>query len=601
MCGFLGVISDKNINISEEQEKNSFLICRGPDEYKCIHGKFSDYFKNDDNNNLIYQFNRLAILDLSDSASQPMVSQKFKTILMFNGEVFNHLELRKDLEKKGIKFETSHSDSEVILNGLSFYGQNFITKLRGQFAIAFYDSKSKQLTLARDRLGQKPLYYKTSNGSIYFSSNLMSIHNKKYDQVDNSALEDYINYGVVPSPKTIFKNIYKLEPAQIITFDLSSDLNILKKDFYWRLENFIDNEEFLENEFFQQYTESIKIRETADVDVATFLSGGIDSSSIVKNMYDRKKIINTYSIGYNDKKYDESTWSTKVAEKYNTNHTQEVINVNNNFEDVIKSISIFDEPYSDPSTYPSYLISQKIGQNFKVAISGDGGDELLGGYSRIGQLTNPNITKSNLSNLLFNIYPGYLGTGNVFLSRSKNLKVAHSSFFSDKKLLKLMNLNDNFVFEDKFWFSDNKNIYKSSLVTEYKFFLSEMMLLKVDKTSMANSLEVRSPFVDHKLIEYMLSHDTKYHSHDDQKSILKQYLRSDFGDQFVNRKKQGFVFNLEKFIYENIDQIFEIIKKNDSCLNLDLKNLTYLKKFRSRMNAIRIWKLLFLEIYFSSL
>lgn len=601
MCGFIGVISDSNLDISKEKEKNSFLVCRGPDEYKCIQGKFSDYFKNDDDNNLVYQFNRLAILDLSERASQPMVSKKFKTMLMFNGEIFNHSELRNDLENEGLKFETSHSDTEVILNGLSVHGKNFIPKLRGQFAIAFYDSKSKELILARDRLGQKPLYYKTSSGRVYFSSNLKSIYSKKHDQTDYSSIEDYINYGVVPSPKTIFKNIYKLEPAQIITFDLSSNLNNLKKEFYWRLENFIGDEKFSENEFFEQYAESIEIRETADVDVATFLSGGIDSSSIVKNMHDRKKIINTYSVGYNDKKYDESIWSSKVAKKYNTNHTHEVVNVNNNFEDVIRSISIFDEPYSDPSTYPSYLISQKIAQKFKVAISGDGGDELLGGYNRIGKLTNPNITRSNFFNLLFNIYPGYLGTGNTFQARSKNLKVAHSSFFSDKKLLKLMNLNDNFLFEDKFWFSNNNNIYKSSLISEYKFFLSEMMLLKVDKTSMASSLEVRSPFVDHKLIEYVLSHDTNYYSHDDQKSILKQYLRTDFDGQFVNRKKQGFVFNLEKFIYENIDQILEIIKQNDSGLNLDLKALNHLKKYKSRMNAIRIWKLLFLEIYFSSL
>ena len=162
MCGFIGVISDSNLDISKEKEKILFWL-RGPDEYKCIQGKFSDYFKNDDDNNLVYQFNRLAILDLSERASQPMVSKKFKTMLMFNGEIFNHSELRNDLENEGLKFETSHSDTEVILNGLSVHGKNFIPKLRGQFAIAFYDSKSKELILARDRLGQA---LKTSVGGF---------------------------------------------------------------------------------------------------------------------------------------------------------------------------------------------------------------------------------------------------------------------------------------------------------------------------------------------------------------------------------------------------------------------------------------------------
>lgn len=601
MCGFLGAFSNTDINISSEQEKNKFLICRGPDEYKIIHGKISDYFQNEDKNNLIYQFNRLSILDLSSKASQPMISKKYKTILMFNGEIYNHLELRKSLEKEGVFFNSSHSDSEVILNGLSVHGKKFINQLRGQFAIAFYDSRKKELILTRDRLGQKPLYYKLIDGSLHFGSNLKSIYDKKHDEVRNSSLEDYLNYGVIPSPNTIFKNIFKIEPAQIITFDFSRKAEIVNKEVYWKLENYLGDDRFSEEEFFEKYTESIEIRESADVEVATFLSGGIDSSSIVKNMHDRGKAINTYSIGYKDRKYDESKWSSKVAENYNTNHIQETIEVSNDFEDIVNSITIFDEPYADPSTYPSYLISQKISEKYKVAISGDGGDELLGGYTRIGKLTNPNLKKSNIVETIYSIYPGYFGTGNQLQVRSKNLKKAHASFFSDKKFLELLKLNDNFIFEDKFFLSENKDVYKSLLITEYKFFLSEMMLLKVDKTSMANSLEVRSPFVDHKLIEYVLSHESSYHNSNQQKQILKKYLSSDYDDEFIYRKKQGFVFNLENYIYENFDEILDVIKENKSGLNLELKTLNKLSKFRSRINAIRIWKILFLEVYFSSL
>ena len=174
MCGFVGLITNKKNNFEYSNVDNSYLICRGPDEYKSIEGKFDDHFKNYDSNKFKFQFNRLSVLDLSLKASQPMISNKYKTILMFNGEIYNHRELRAELQSNNIHFNTSHSDSEVILNGLSTIGASFINKLRGQFAIAFYDSRKRRLTLARDRLGQKPLFYKISKNNITFSSNLKS-------------------------------------------------------------------------------------------------------------------------------------------------------------------------------------------------------------------------------------------------------------------------------------------------------------------------------------------------------------------------------------------------------------------------------------------
>tara|TARA_B000000532_G_C18877109_1_gene411220 strand:+ start:1206 stop:3002 length:1797 start_codon:yes stop_codon:yes gene_type:complete len=597
VCGFVGSISNKVDNFEHNDVNNSYLICRGPDDYKSIDGKFEDYFENYDTNYFKFQFNRLSILDLSSKASQPMISDKYKTILMFNGEIYNHNELRSELQSKDIKFNTSHSDSEVILNGLSTIGISFINRLRGQFAIAFYDSKKRKLTLARDRLGQKPLFYKVSKNNVTFSSNLKSIVTSD-DTTKNSSIEDYINYGVVPSPNTIFNNIYKLEPSQIITFDLGDNYSILNKQIFWKIEEYIGDSEFSSDEFFNIFSEAIKIREEADVEVATFLSGGIDSSSIVKNMADRSKEINTYSIGYKDSTYDESKWSNLVAEKYRTNHNLELLDFKYDFEEILKSIDIFDEPYSDPSTYPSYLIAKNISKKYKVAISGDGGDELLGGYSRIRNLTDPNIMKHSLFNILYNMYPGYLGTGNKFLRKGTDIIQAHSSFFSDKKLLNFLGVSDNRTFENSYLIK-NQNYYKSLLVTDYKFFLSEMMLLKVDRTSMANSLEVRSPFVDHKLIEYVLSHDTNYYSPKFQKSILKNYLSADLNSDFINRSKQGFVFNLEKFIFENKNIIFNFF--SNSKLGIDLKDIKKLSIRSSRINAQRIWKLLFLERYLSSL
>ena len=596
MCGFVGLITNKKNNFEYSNVDNSYLICRGPDDYKSIEGKFDDHFKNYDSNKFKFQFNRLSVLDLSLKASQPMISNKYKTILMFNGEIYNHRELRAELQSNNIHFNTSHSDSEVILNGLSTTGASFINKLRGQFAIAFYDSRKRRLTLARDRLGQKPLFYKISKNNITFSSNLKSIATSD-DTTKNSSIEDYINYGVVPSPNTIFNNIYKLEPSQIITFDLEDNYSILNKEIYWKIEEYIGDNKFSSEEFINYFSEAIEIREEADVEIATFLSGGIDSSSIVKNMADRSKEINTYSIGYQDSTYDESNWSNLVAEKYNTNHNLELLNFNYEFEEILKSIDIFDEPYSDPSTYPSYLIAKNISKKYKVAISGDGGDELLGGYKRISTLTDPTIMKHSFFNILYGLYPGYLGTGNKFLRKGTNTVQARSSFFSDKKLLNFLGVSDNKTFENNY-LVDNQDYYKSLLVTDYKFFLSEMMLLKVDRTSMANSLEVRSPFVDHKLIEYVLSHDTNYYSPKFQKSILKNYLSTDFSSDFINRNKQGFVFNLEKFIFENKDLIFSFFSQ--SKLGININDLKKLSLRSSRINAQRIWKLLFLERYLSS-
>jgi len=596
VCGFVGLITNKKNNFEYSNVDNSYLICRGPDDYKSIEGKFDDHFKNYDSNKFKFQFNRLSVLDLSLKASQPMISNKYKTILMFNGEIYNHRELRAELQSNNIHFNTSHSDSEVILNGLSTTGASFINKLRGQFAIAFYDSRKRRLTLARDRLGQKPLFYKISKNNITFSSNLKSIATSD-DTTKNSSIEDYINYGVVPSPNTIFNNIYKLEPSQIITFDLEDNYSILNKEIYWKIEEYIGDNKFSSEEFINYFSEAIEIREEADVEIATFLSGGIDSSSIVKNMADRSKEINTYSIGYQDSTYDESNWSNLVAEKYNTNHNLELLNFNYEFEEILKSIDIFDEPYSDPSTYPSYLIAKNISKKYKVAISGDGGDELLGGYKRISTLTDPTIRKHSFFNILYGLYPGYLGTGNKFLRKGTNTVQAHSSFFSDKKLLNFLGVSDNKTFENNY-LVDNQDYYKSLLVTDYKFFLSEMMLLKVDRTSMANSLEVRSPFVDHKLIEYVLSHDTNYYSPKFQKSILKNYLSTDFSSDFINRNKQGFVFNLEKFIFENKDLIFSFFSQ--SKLGININDLKKLSLRSSRINAQRIWKLLFLERYLSS-
>jgi len=591
MCGFTGSISIKPIDISLIEEANKVIECRGPDSKCFIEKKYDTY-------NLNFWFNRLSILDLSEEANQPMYSKDFNTMVMFNGEIYNHFELRQDLENQGLKFYTSHSDTETILAGLSYYGIDFVKKLRGQFAIAFFDEKESKLHLIRDRLGQKPLYYYLNNEHIHFGSSLLSLLKiiKEY-KIDENQLYSYLDYGVVSSPFTLFKNIYKLMPSEILTVDLMKNKFAAKKTKYWNVENYIDNKHFDVEEFFNILTESIDLRTTADVPVANFLSGGVDSTSIIKNLVDNQKEVNSFSIYLEDSMYDESEYIKEVVNKYNLNHKSTSISTNISFDEINQSLDSLDEPYSDPSVVPSYILSKHISQFYKVAISGDGGDELLGGYER----TNRSLQKSsfigNLISKTYNIYPPILGTGNKFLSKSSSLEIKYRSFLEDKKLLKLLNVSsDDNSYADGLDYNDIYH-YKKLLVADYKLFLPEMMMFKIDRSSMANSLEVRSPFVDHKLIEFVMSKNTTYVNPNKPKEVLKKYLSVDFSDNFIDRDKQGFVFDVERWVFNNLDYISDKISNGHivSALNDNIINLLSVNK--SRINGQRIWKLFVLEHY----
>ena len=594
MCGFIGKLSFKQISKNELEIPNKRLICRGPDS--CI----SDFYTGEDINYEIF-FNRLTILDLSNKANQPMASKDNNSILMFNGEIFNHGELRKDLEKKRVEFFTNKSDTETLLNGLNYYGVNFIEKLRGQFAIFYLNKKEKRIVLARDRLGQKPLYYKLDKESIIFSSNLISLLELEGSySVNEEEIINYLKYGIVSSPNTLFKGFKKLLPSQII--ELNYENNNFQKDQnkYWDTAEKVDNKKFDKDEFFSLFSESINLRLNADVPVANFLSGGIDSTSIVKNLYDSNQKINTFSVNVSNKKYDESKWSNLVAQKYETNHVSIDLSSEIETTDIENALDSLDEPYSDPSVIPSYLLSSEISKYFKVAISGDGGDELLGGYKRVVNTINSKSNSSIASSYLYNLYPSFLGTGNYFLSRDKNKTIAYRSYLEDQKFLDLLGIKNNSV-ESKIEIPKNENFYKSLLQAEYKFYLPEMMMYKIDRTSMANSLEIRSPFVDHLLIEYVLSHDTDYYDSRSSKKLLKDYLYGDLGTDFIQRPKKGFVFDIENWIYKNNDMIKQNLFNGAVSKMLNIKKLNLLSFNKSRINAQRIWKMFVLENYLSRL
>ena len=595
MCGFIGKISSFSHDIENLDKANEIILCRGPDSTKNISTNVDGY-------DVSLIFNRLSIIDLNENADQPMISDDQNYILMFNGEVYNHQELRKSLEKQ-VKFRTSHSDSEVVLNGLITQGNSFVKKLRGQFSIFFLNKKKNTCYLIKDRLGQKPLYYNLENNSITFGSNLKSLIklNKNYI-LDDENINEYFRYGAVAEDETIFKNYYKVLPSEIIKikWDGGSHGFEITNEKFWELESFIDENNFSTEKFFEILTESIEIRTNADVPVANFLSGGIDSTSIIKNLYDNNKNINSFSVRFKDPKYDESNWSRMVAEKYKTNHKEVFLSSEINENVIHNSLRSLDEPYYDPSVVPSYVLSKEISNYYKVAISGDGGDELLGGYKRTMDSLKSKSHINNIISKLYNLYPPFLGTGNKFLSQSSNINTRYRSYLEDMNLLKLLEITPprgGYEINIKDHYED----YKGLLLSDYGFYLPDMMMFKIDRTSMANSLEIRSPFVDHKLVEYIMSTKSSYIDLNNSKNILKNYLSQDFSNEFINRDKQGFVFDIENWIFQNLNLVNETL--NAGKVNNYIPGNFALKvaKYKSRINSHRIWKLYVLNHYLENL
>lgn len=593
MCGFTGSISFNEIDEVKLEKSNHHSHCRGPDNISNSKGKEDIYYN--------LWFNRLAIVDLSTQANQPMVSQDSNSIIMFNGEIYNSNILREKISKHDYKFQTSHSDTETLFAGLNIYGINFINEIDGQFSFFYMDKKKKKVYLARDRLGQKPLYINTTKENILFASNLRSILDFKNNiDIDKESIDQYLAYGTNFSPRTLFKDIFKIPAAHYLEIDYEGGKFVKKSVEYWNPISFFDNKEFSQVEFEALFEESVAKRMIADVEIANFLSGGIDSTSIVKNLSDLNYKVNTFSVLVGNEKYNEKKYIQEVVNKYKTNHKEIIVDEKISNRVIKEAIKCLDEPYGDPSIVPSYYLGKLISKNFKVAISGDGGDELLGGYYRLKTHLNKKNYLTKLISKFYLIYPAFFGTGSKFKSLNGNDFEAYISFIEDSKFIKLLGISQ---LQDSLRIKmiNKEPLYKSLLALEYKYYLADQMMFKVDRTSMAHSVEVRSPLVDHKLVEYIFSHSFEYFGSKNQKLPLQNYLNNDFSHNFLNRPKQGFVFDYKNWIYKN----FSLIKKEIESSQLDKyissKSLYKLNFFKTRINALRIWKLFVLASYLNEI
>lgn len=509
-------------------------------------------------------FVRLAIRDLSETAMQPMHNNDRNVWVTYNGEIYGEKELKEDLVKKGYVFQTT-SDTEVILNAYLEYGENFIDYVDGMFAMAIYDMRIKKVFLYRDRVGIKPLFYYYDGQTFTYASEMKAIlelHKNICFKRDNSAIYDYFTYRYIPEPKTLYEKIYKLEPAFKLTFDVRN--NSLKKEKYWtlkvnpRLEAKRDREDIcaLTRALIKQ---SVREQLVSDVPVGTFLSGGIDSSIVSAEIYSMTKNVHAFSMGFEIKNYkeqncDETKYAKQLAELYRFPITYGKFN-SIQLHQIKKNIrEWFDEPFADTSCYPTYMISKMAREsNVPVILTGDGGDEVFGGYSRYNAL-NEKMGNRKSWTLLCDLYTKVLKNilskeelEEEFLDAvSLFAKEAYAYPKVDKsEYIKKLGIGmgyDDFWYFRKYDHEELPPITRAQYI-DFKTYLPADILTKVDRVSMQNSIETRVPLLSRKVIEYAFSLSQEERCENGElKGLLKQAYKGVIPAEILYKDKKGFSF-----------------------------------------------------------
>lgn len=564
MCGICGWVShDGSVRLSHQDLKKmtDTLLHRGPDDA----GHFID-------NNIALGHRRLSIIDL-ESGHQPMADERGHVVVL-NGEIYNYIELRDELAKKDYVFK-SDSDTEVLLAAYGAWGKNCVNRFVGMFSFVIWDSNKKELFIARDRLGKKPFYYFNCGGLFAFASEIKSLLTlpqvKKTIDIDPLSISDYLSLGYILSPKTIFSNIKKMPAAHYAIYDIHN--KHLRLNDYWSLEDYFlaakekNNEKMLNDDFLDLLKQSTSIRLRSDVPLGAFLSGGLDSTSVVsvmKNFSDAK--IKTFCIGFHEDSYDESHYARTAAEYLG-------VDIKTAFykkpaaTELSKMIWHFDEPFSDNSFIPTYQLSQLTRKFVTVALSGDGADEILAGYptyladslyKKYSKL--PNILQSILYKSTQNfLTPSYKKVSwdykilQFLSSYGLSRERAHywwRVIFSESEKEKIMspellNMCDGYDPFDTFYNYFKKvqgaNFLDRTLYVDLKTWLQDDILVKIDRMSMANSLEVRSSFLDHHLVELTakLPPRAKLNGRK-QKYILKESIKKYLPKESFTRSKKGF-------------------------------------------------------------
>ena len=563
MCGLTGFCDfNKKLSIQDLQKATDCLQHRGPD------GSGTVVF-NTPQANIGLGHRRLSILDLSEQGSQPMYSDDKNIVLILNGEIYNFLEIRKELEGLGHSFH-SHSDTEVIIKAYRQYGINAVHKFIGMFAFALYDIPQQVIYLLRDRAGVKPLHYYYKNGYLLFASELKSIYT--YPQFEKNINEEavslFFKYGYIRSPHTIFKDTFKVQPGHYIKIDLTNkNVEEIKYydviDYYNKPKLKISEEDAAE-EVEKLFTSAFQYRMVSDVPVGVFLSGGYDSSVVTAILQkNNSQKIKTFTIGFHEEKYNEAPHAKKIAEYIGTDH-HEYYCTTKEAQDIFPMLAdIYDEPFGDSSGIPTTLVSRFARKQVTVALSADGGDEIFAGYNRYPQLhklnvayaKTPEVFRSVISTILpavsFKNIPGLKRRATAFnkleemlISDDPNtISDTLSKHYTNKELDKLLTrYNSNIRLYDDVGKINNQNDFiNTALALDYKTYMVDDILVKVDRAGMSVGLEGREPLLDHRIIEFVaqLPSGLKYNK-GSKKYLLKKIAHKYIPKKLLDRPKAGF-------------------------------------------------------------
>jgi asparagine synthase (glutamine-hydrolysing) len=625
MCGIAGIY-----NFKDSKEVDQTLLRRMADVMQHRGPDADGIYVN---GNIGLGHRRLSIIDLSEAGRQPMFSDDKQLAIVFNGEIYNFLDYRTELQKRGHRFH-SRTDTEVILYLYREYGEECLQYLRGMFAFAIWDTQQQQVFLAVDRLGKKPLYYYCDDQRFVFGSELKCLVEDPTipKEINYEALYDYLLYLYIPAPKTIYKNIYKLPPAHYMVCSREGVLTIKE---YWDL-SFAYVEEGKDETYFREklvekLQEATQIRLISDVPLGAFLSGGIDSSAVVAMM---SKVMNTpvvtTSIGFQEKEFDELKFARIVSQKYQTDHFERIVKTDA-LSIIDKIVWHFDEPFADSSAVPTYYVSKLSREKVTVALAGDAGDENFAGYEKysIDVMENtirgyvPDFLKKWLIAPFAKVYPKwdwlprYL-RGKFFLT---NLTFSHArGFFRTNTFLtqeeqnalfsedlkQLVGDYDPFSIIEHFYNrADTDDPLSKVQYVDIKNYLPGDILVKVDRMSMANSLEVRAPMLDHVFMEFVATIPSRLKLQGQEKKyILKKALAPYLPSEILYRPKHGFEVPLDRWFRNELKDIMQETVLSPQAFQRGFFNperlTTMWQQHQSRQRnfGTNLWTLLMFELWY---
>ncbi len=610
MCGIIGLASVTPV-IEQPQwiiDGAASIIHRGPD---------SSGFWSSENKTVHLGHRRLAIIDLSKDGHQPMTYQNKQLTIVFNGEIYNYKSLKTYLQKQGYSFK-SNSDTEVILASYLEWGLEFLKKLNGVFALCLYDEQTKDIILARDRAGEKPLFYYKDSTSLRFCSELKGLMEDKSipREIKPSSMDEYFHMGFISRDSCILKGFNKLKPGSAYKLNLKT--NEVKQWEYWSLPEYnpIESENELLNELESLLTDSINLQlESSDVTTGVLLSGGVDSSLITALASKGRSNLKTYNVSFPDyQDYDEAPHARIISNHFSTNHSELKI-TNINLDSLPLLARQFDEPMADSSMLPTFLLTKEISKECKVALGGDGGDELFGGYGHYSNLhwqndklnSIPSQVRKFIGWSTLNFVPMGLKGRNYLealnLDPAKEVPFIYSFFDSKyrqslfKKKYKYYNSEKNLQHR----FRSERDIIQRLTRMDFNSYLPEDILVKIDRTSMLNSLELRAPFLDHRVIDFAFEKipSSLKANNTDKKILLKKLAKKILPEQFDFNRKQGFSIPLSDWLKsEKTRGYFESVLLDEACPFCPkvIKNLLSLQN-RGYMNEERIFSLLIFELW----